>query len=298
VVLYPSSPELYPMNPERIGSDGLHRLMEHLTELDHAVLSRLAQHRYLQTEQITRFELRDRPTHLAGLRAAHRTLKKLRVHGLVAMMERTIGGATRGSTAAVWTLTNTGIRTVAQRAGEIDQSRRRLAEPTLIFLRHELAVAELHLALTEAASSQPAALRDLQLEPTCWRRYLGPLGAMTTLKPDMAIEVETTNFDSRYFFEVDRATEPPHRIVAKCLQYQEYYRSGEEERRSGVLPLIVWVVPNEVRREQLFRHLTTGSGINPRLYRVLLMGDIPALIGEDDEVGTLPENMTEPGGQS
>ena len=286
------------MNQERIGSDRLTRLMEQLTHQDQAVLSRLAQHRYLQTEQITRFEFRSRPTHLAGLRAAHRTLKKLRTHGFVAMMERTIGGATRGSTAAVWTLTNTGLRAAFQGGGEIEQSRRRLVEPTLIFLRHELAVADLHLALTEAVDSQMALLRSLQLEPICWRRYLGPLGAMTTLKPDMAVEIETVNFDSRYFFEVDRATEPPHRIVAKCLQYQEYYRSGEEERRGEVLPLIVWVVPNEPRREQLFRHLTAGNGINPRLYRVLTIDDISALVGEDDAVGTLPEIRTQPGGRS
>ena len=298
MVAHYSSVEASIMTPERIGSDKLVRLMEQLTPLDHAVLSRLTQHRYLQTEQITRFEFSDRPTHLAGLRAAHRTLRKLRLHGLVAMMERTIGGATRGSTAAVWTLTNTGIRSMALRSGELDQPRRRLAEPTLIFLRHELAVAELHLALFEAASSGSAVLRELQLEPWCWRRYLGPLGAMTTLKPDMAVEIETVTFDSRYFFEVDRATEPPHRIVAKCLQYQEYYRSGEEGRRGGVLPLVVWVVPNDDRREQLSRHLTTDNGINQRLYRVLTIEDIPALVGEDDEVGMLPENASLAGGQS
>lgn len=281
------------MKSERVGSDKLLRIMEQLTASDRAVLARLAQHRYLQTEQITRFDFQDRRTHLAGLRAAHRTLKKLRTHGLVVMMERTIGGATRGSTAAIWTLTNTGLRAVAHQHGDSDQVRRRLAEPTLIFLRHELAVADLHLALIESSSTQHAVIRTLQLEPKCWRRYLGPLGGMMTLKPDMAVHIETTNFNSHYFFEVDRATEPPRRIVAKSLQYQEYYRSGEEERRSGVLPLIVWLVPNEARREQLLRHLTTSKGINPRLYRVLVPADISALVGENNEVGKLAANPSE-----
>ena len=286
------------MTHKRLGSDKLHRLMEQLTPLDRAVLARLAQHRYLQTDQITRFEFRGRPTHLAGLRAAHRTLKKLRTHGLLAMMERTIGGAKRGSTAAVWTLTNAGLQAVGYEGAELERARRRIVEPTLIFLRHELAVADLHLALVEASAAQNARVSRLQLEPTCWRRYLGPLGAMTTLKPDLAIDIETAIFDSRYFFEVDRATEPPHRLIAKCLQYQEYYRSGNEERRGGVLPLIVWVVPNKARRDQLLRHLTSGNGINLRLYRVLLHDEISRLVGEDDAVGALPENAPERGRQS
>lgn len=285
------------MNQQRTGSDQLVRLLEQLTPQDHAVLSRLEQHRYLQTGHIARFEFNERPSHLAGLRATHRTLKKLRTHGLIAMMERTIGGATRGSTAAIWTLTNTGLR-AANHGGDAGSFRRRLTEPTLIFLRHELAVAELHLALKEAALSEVAQLRHLQLEPLCWRRYLGPLGAMTVLKPDLAVEIQSANFDSHYFLEVDLATERPHRVIAKCLQYQEYYRSGEEERRTGVLPLIVWVVPTESRRQELFRHLLTANGINPRLYRLLLLEDVPLLVGEDYEVGRLPENPAAVGPKS
>ncbi len=281
-----------------IGADRLQRISDQLTPIDHAVLTRLQEHPYLQTAQIARFEFGGRVSPLAGLRAAHRVLKKLRLLGLVVMMERTIGGPARGSTAAVWTITNTGLRAASLHTGEGDDPRRRLTDPTLIFLRHQVAVADVHLALLEAAGTHAASLRALQLEPKCWRRYLSPLGAMTTLKPDLAVDIDTANFVSRYFFEVDRATEAPTRIVAKCLQYQEYYRSGEEERRGGVLPLVVWVVPTERRRDQLMKHLTTRVGINPRLYRVLLLDEISALVAEDDEVGRLPENVSEQGGES
>jgi hypothetical protein len=286
------------MNQDRIGINKLTRLLDHLTPIDHAVLSRLQEHPYLQTAQLARFDFADRPTQLAGLRAAHRALKKLRLLGLVAMMERTIGGPARGSTAAVWTITNNGLRAASLYAGEGDDLRRRVMDPTLVFLRHQVAVADLHLALLDTAKASSVILRNLQLEPLCWRRYLAPLGSLTTLKPDLAVDVETSNFLSRYFFELDRATEAPTRVLTKCLQYQEYYRSGEEERRGGVLPLVVWVVPNDDRREQLFRHLTSANGINPRLYRVLTVDDISALVGEDDAVGTLPEIRTQPGGRS
>lgn len=62
-----------------------------------------------------------------------------------------------------------------------------------------------------------------------------------------------------------------------------------EERHGGVLPLVIWVVPTEARREQLLRHLTAEARINPRLYRVLLLADIPEIIGDDDEVGRLAD---------
>lgn len=281
------------MTSPRIGADRLVRILESLSSSDVAVLGRLEQHRYLQTDQLARFEFADRPTHLASLRAAHRSLKRLRQLGLILMLERTIGGTNRGSSAAVWTLTNTGLRASQTAAGDSEQPRRRFAEPTLIFLRHEVAVADLHLQLIEATrAADDAELHHLELEPTCWRRYVGPLGSILTLKPDMSAHVETGRYDSVYFFEVDRATEPPHRIVAKSLQYQEYYRTGDEERRSRVLPLIIWVVPTEARRQQLHRHLTPSNGINPHLYRVLLPDEIERLITDDDEVGVLSQEKT------
>jgi hypothetical protein len=285
------------MTGSRIGSDRLARLVEQLTEQDRRVLQRMAQHRYLRTEQLARFEFRDRPTELARLRAAHRTLKKLRVHGLIVMLERTVGGAARGSTAAIWTLTDAGLRAASYRDTEADHPRRRISEPSLIFLRHEVAVAELHLRLLEAAAQTDWTIERLELEPACWRRYLGPLGALATLKPDLSCDLENADYESRYFFEVDRATEPPGRIITKCLQYQEYYRTGEEERRGNILPLVVWIVPGEARREQLFRHLTTGNGINPRLYRVLQLDEIATLLSQDEEIGQLPEHQQPEGGE-
>ncbi len=275
------------MTSSRIGADRLIRILGNLSPSDVAVLRRLEQHRYLQTEQLARFEFTDRPTKLAALRAAHRSLKRLRQLGLILMLERSIGGINRGSSAAIWTITNTGLRASQTAASHGEQPRRRFAEPTLMFLRHELAVADLHLRLLEGASVVGATIHTMELEPLCWRRYVGQLGAMLTLKPDTSARIESARYDSAYFFEVDRSTEPPHRILAKCLQYQEYYRSGEEERRSGVLPLIIWVVPNEARREQLLRHLTPSNAVEQRLYRVLLPDEVPLVVADDDEIGAL-----------
>jgi hypothetical protein len=277
------------MTHDRTGSDRLNKILLNLAPQDNAVLARLMEHRYLQTLQLSRFEFSDRPTNLASLRAAHRVLKRLRQHGLVVMLERTIGGPSRGSTAATWTLTNTGVRLAAIAAGEA-VPRRRLSDPSLIFLRHELAVADLHLALDESSSTSGAMITSLQVEPESWRRYLGPLGSITTLKPDLAAAIETTRYDSSYFFEVDRATEPPQRIVAKCLQYQEYYRA--RSTTDGVLPLIVWVVPTDERRQQLFRHLTVARGIDRRLFRITLLPEIPALVNDNDDVGRLDPGTT------
>lgn len=267
-------------------ADRIARLREQITVQDHQVLRRLAQHRYLRTEQIARFEFMDRSTPLAGKRAAHRSLKRLRMLGLLLMLERTIGGPSRGSTAAVWTLTDTGLQVAEIDSNDRTAARRRFAEPTLMFLRHAIAVADLHLTLLDTERATDAELQHLETEPTCWRRYIGPLGSVMVLKPDLACDVETERFESRYFFEVDRSTEPPHRVIAKCHQYQEYYRFGTAQQ-DGPLPLVVWVVLSEARRTQLRRHLTTENGIDEPLYRIVLAHEIAALLGEDDSVGRL-----------
>jgi hypothetical protein len=279
----------------RIGRDRLSKILEQLIPNDHLVLRRLEEHRFLQTKQVARFEFRDRISSVASIRAAHRTLRRLHTLGLVEMLQRTVGGAVRGSTAAAWGLTNTGIR-MANYPDE-DRARRRETEPTLLFLQHEIAVAELHLALIDAASP-PTELASIETEPDCWRRYLSPFGAVATLKPDLAATVVGVDFESHYYFEVDRAIERPHRLIAKSLQYQESYRSGSEEKRTGVLPIIVWVVPDEPRRQQLFRHLTAENMIDVRLYRVLLLHEIEQLVDEDETVGLLPGSSSVEGRRS
>ena len=69
------------------------------------------------------------------------------------------------------------------------------------------------------------------------------------LKPDLAVVTATAKFEDHWFFEVDLASEPPSRIIRTCLNYQEYRRSGVEQRRLGLFPAVVWIVPTGRRKQ-------------------------------------------------
>ena len=110
-------------------------------------------------------------------------------------------------------------------------------------MEHTLAVSELH---TQLLGIEGITLTDIQFEPACWRSYHG-----TALKPDLYAVTTDGKYEDSWFFEIDLATEAPSRVVSKCEQYQEYYRSGVEQSKHGIFPLVVWIVPSAKRRATL-----------------------------------------------
>jgi hypothetical protein len=98
-------------------------------------------------------------------------------------------------------------------------------------------------------------LLKAEVEPDCWRSYVGDSGAVVYLKPDLYIVTTADDYEDHWFFEIDLATESPSRIINKCQQYYRYYQSGTEQRNSGVFPLVVWIVLNTKRAESLRCHI-------------------------------------------
>ena len=78
--------------------------------------------------------------------------------------------------------------------------------------------------------------------------------------------------------EVDRATEPPNRVIKKCRQYEEYRRSDREQAKYGVFPAVVWVVPNERRRDQLRGRLASEVANDDGLFTVVTPSNLGALV--------------------
>lgn len=266
------------MTSDRIGRRDLERIGAEVAEGDWELLERLRAHRYLTSPQIADFLFSDRSSDVAAIRAAHRQLKRVAGLGLIGELgARRVGGQRRGSAAAIWTLTSTGARLLDLR-NRTESNRRRMIEPTYPFVRHALAVADAHLALIAAERSGAIRLAEVMIEPWCWRKYLSPVGVVVTLKPDMAAVTETAEFEDRWFFEVDRSTEAPSRVIAKCLQYQEYARTGTEQDGHGVFPLVVWVTPDDERAEQLRRHLISENGVRRELFAVTTMAGLGDLI--------------------
>lgn len=281
------------MAMHRISSRDLDRIQQQLSSRDVAIIGVVAGHRYLTTKQICRFTFADKPTATAALRSASRTLAKLSKLSLIQSLHRRIGGVRAGSGGYVWHLTEAGARLLRRATGTTGgtPSRQRRIEPSSTFLEHTLAIAEVHLCLRQATSEANITLLAPQLEPDCWRAYVGTGGGTLRLKPDLAITTTGGEYEDHWFIEVDLDTEPPSRIVRKCLQYQEYQRAGTEQHRIGVFPAVIWIVPTTARREQLQNRLREEPSISKRLFTVITLNQLPKLITDG------ANNTNQTGGQ-
>jgi hypothetical protein len=223
---------------------------EQLSPRDLAVVAALAELKFLTTRQLERWHYLG-ITPLARARAARRGLERLTALGVLARLERRIGGVRAGSAGYIYTLDLVGQR-VAVRYGWLRPKRtRRLREPGRTFVRHVLAVAELHVRLIEADRAGNLELIERESEPTCWRAYVGPGGGPLVLKPDAFAVVATPELELSWFCEVDRDTESAATIERKLSAYIAYWRSGREIANRGVQPRTLWLAPTARRVGQL-----------------------------------------------
>lgn len=267
------------MSRQRIGRRQLEEIRAGLADRDMQIAATVATHRFLTTRQICRFHFTDKLTETAALRSANRTLDKLRELRVLVALDRRIGGVRAGSGAYVWSLGHVGARLLEQaKAAEGLPSRYREREPSITFLKHTLAVAEVSLRLCEAARAGHITILAIQHEPDCWRAYGAPGGGTARLKPDLAVVSATDDFEDHWFFEIDLATEPPSRVVRACLGYQAYHRTGIEQQRLGLFPAVVWIVPSARRKETIERHMKKDKVISVRLFRVITLDELETLL--------------------
>lgn len=265
-------------------------LASRLSERDWQIIITVRSFKYLTTRQILRQHFGLSKDERPIPRNANHALARLRELGLLTNLERRVGGVRAGSGGHVWQITDLARRLLGEHLNESDGGRIRVFEPSTTFLEHTLAVAEVVISLQETAHDDGVKLAHLQVEPECWRSYLGLSGETRWLKPDLAVVTETGGFEDYWFIEVDRATEPPNRVIKKCRQYEEYRRSDREQAKHGVFPAVVWVVPNERRREQLRGRLASEVANADRLFTVVTPSNLEALVvagaSEFNESGT------------
>ncbi|PPI21265.1 replication-relaxation family protein [Rathayibacter sp. AY1B5] len=208
------------------------------TEQEQAVLRFLLEQRYATSRQLARAARARYGSDRSAARQTNRLLQKLGSIGLLHVLPRTVGGQARGSSAGIWTITNRGARLAGTCDPNPEQRKKRYRrdqDPTLTFLEHTLAISELRVHLAELEDSKRLRVESITPEPACWRPYLGPAGQRLFLKPDLAVVTSTPDgYEDHWFLEVDLATENPARIITKCRQYQQYRRSGLEQRHTGL----------------------------------------------------------------
>lgn len=262
------------------GHRELQTIAEQLSGRDWAVIHLLAEHRFLTTHHVQAFCFQDHASVASGARTARRVLARLEREQLVERLPRPVGGLTAGSAASTWRLTPIGLRLRALRDGHGAVSSVR--QPTDRFVRHHLAIAETRLALVEAERRGRLVLRQLAIEPVCWRTYIRPSGSSVVLRPDLLAITSPAGqmeVEDHLFLEVDLGTESVPTVLRQCERYEDYRRSGHASN-SGVMPLIVWIVPTEARRDSIARAIDRAPGLVAADYRVVTAGEFPGFIEE------------------
>lgn len=206
----------------------------------------------------------------AGARLARKHLSQLVHWRVLGRLKRSVGGVRRGSAGYVYALGPVGQRLV-------QPGRSRYREPWTpreSFMRHALAISELYTELRERESAD-VELLNFDSEPGCWRRYFGPGGARSMLKPDAFVVLGLGDVEDRYFIEMDCGTEPGPRLLTKAKAYIRYWQSGREQAESEVFPYVLWIGPDERRADfivgvlsglpaeqwQIFQVATAGSAV-------------------------------------
>jgi hypothetical protein len=250
------------------------RVARNLGDRDRAILDSLAAHRFLTTAQIERFHFEGHLSPEAAARICRRVLHRLHQLRVLEHLDRRVGGVRAGSASYVWRVGLIGDRLL--QLGTADQPRARRKEPSLRHLEHCLAIADAHLALRDLAAAGTVELLQVQTEPACWRTAAS-FGS-NILKPDLYAVTAAGDYEDHWFVEVDRATESLPTLLKKCAQYEAYRRTGSEQDRLGVFPLVVWVVPDQARADKLRHAIASSRNLDPDLYRVCTPTTFPALI--------------------
>ncbi|GAB3608372.1 replication-relaxation family protein [Humibacter ginsengiterrae] len=247
-------------------------LTAHLTDRDVLILEDLHAFRLLTTRQLQRLHLPAAPlgphtTTAAATRGTTRILGRLEQLGAVSRLERRIGGVKHGSALTIWHLGPAGERFL--RAQQGGGTRRRYPEPSLSFVQHTLAVAEVAVSLREQATARRFELLELTAEPDCWRSFNDTGISVITLKPDLLVVTADTDTETHSFAEVDLGTEHTPALLRKCRTYQQYFKTGIEQASRGLFPAVVWIVPTPRRAQQLQTAITNDRTLDASLFWVI-----------------------------
>ncbi|MDQ1138464.1 hypothetical protein QE410_003263 [Microbacterium sp. SORGH_AS 1204] len=243
-----------------------------LTDRDVKLLEDVERFRLLTTRQLQRLHFPASPlgphvTVSSATRGTTRVLGRLEHLGAISRLARRIGGIKHGSALTIWQLGPAGDRYLRARRG--DPTRRRFEEPGLVFVDHQLAVADMAVAVLEQAEAGRFDVLELEPEPACWRAFPGTTNTALTLKPDLFVVTADKNTETHSFVEVDRGTEHLPAVLRKCRIYQRYADTGIEQAERGLFPAVVWIVPDAIRASKLRAAVTADKELEPDLFWIL-----------------------------
>jgi hypothetical protein len=138
----------------------------------------------------------------------------------------------------------------------------------------------LFVQLREASHRGELEVLRFEAEPDCWRFYAGLLGERSNVKPDALVRLGVGADELSWFIEVDRGSESARTLAGKCASYRNYEQAGDEQRRHGVFPGVLFVVP-DVDRLQIVQGVISRQ---PPVDRTLF-----AVATDDEAVAVLTQ---------
>ena len=258
----------------RTGRRQLSVLRQDLSDRDLAIVEMVAGLRLMSGRQIEAsfFGTSNHESPGASARASRRVLNRIVGSRLLVRLERQIGGIRAGSKAYVY-----GLGPVGHRLLDLSKPRPRYREPSPLFVNHTLAIADLVVQISSAATEEFCELITWQGEPRCWRVFT-TAGGRSVLRPDLYLAIGVGDFEYRYFIEIDRGTEHLPAIDRKAQLYDRYYRSGKEQHKDGMFPTVLFVVPNKERQQSIQGALNSVRGLTIELF---------AVCSDENTLGTL-----------
>lgn len=236
----------------RLGLAQLLELGEDLTVKERWVIETVARFGLMSHAQLAAYlmPMSGEVTEDSKARSARRTLSQLTALGLLARLNRRVGGIRAGSQGYVYYLGPAGQRLVAYWRGHGLTRGRFRPDPGSRYVKHRLAVSELFIRLRQANGSG-IDLLGFDPEPDCWRRFSDGLGSERILKPDAFVRVGLGAYEDRYFVEVDLGSESTRVVADKLKLYLGYWRSGSEQHEHGVFSRVLILTNSEQRKTAL-----------------------------------------------
>jgi len=255
------------------------RLQDRLGDRDLIVLHALAALRWMTGHQLQRLVFATGSPHTQGLRT-RRCLLRLHRLGLLARVERHVGGPRGGSTSYTYRLSGEGQRLVGTRPNRPSR--------VLGARDHALAVSEVAVTLHEAHRTGTLELVRFEAEPVCWRSFTID-GSRRYLRPDAFVILAVGEWERLWFIELDRGTQPASTICRKTHAYTAYTTTGQEQARWGVFPRVAFLTLDPPRRDALGRAISRAlarpvadTPDTDALVTVAQLSDtIPILAGQD-----------------
>jgi hypothetical protein len=251
-------------------------LRERLSERDMQILDHVARLRLLCARQVEAllFPPENHASPATAARCCRRVLERLARERLLIRLERRVGGVRAGSASYIYALAPLGHRVV-----DDGRPRKRLREPSSLFVEHTLAVADFLVELVVAARRGEWQLDAWQSEPVSWQEVT-TIGGRLVLRPDLFVVLAAGEYELRWFVEIDRGTEHLPALRRKCRVYHSYYKNGTEQRKHGVSPRVLWVVPSDRRADLLRAAIDADRILTSALFRVATREQALEAIGE------------------